>query len=82
MQNKQQNNKETIEEISYKFQNKILEAFNGEKKIPFLLKYFLLKEIWESVESTKVQVETRVMNSLPPVVQTVEIKGEEEEEKE
>ena len=82
MQNKQQNNKETIEEISYKFQNKILEVFNGEKKIPFLLKYFLLKEIWESVESTKVQVETRVINSFPPVVQTVEITGEEEKEKE
>ncbi len=43
-----------IEENSFNFQRKIINTFNEETSLPFLLKYYLLKEIWEAVERQKV----------------------------
>lgn len=41
---------EQFNQLCYDFQNKILDVFNEEQNIPFLLKYYLFKEIWENVE--------------------------------
>lgn len=47
-------NKKTFEEACYDFQKKMIEAFNDENNIPFLLRYYLLKEIWEDIEKYKI----------------------------
>lgn len=41
---------EQFNQLCYDFQTKILNTFNNEQQIPFLLKYYLFKEIWENVE--------------------------------
>ena len=41
---------EQFNQLCYDFQSKILDTFNNEQQIPFLLKYYLFKEIWENVE--------------------------------
>lgn len=47
----------TLEEICFEFQQKFLNIFNEEQKIPFLLKYYLTKEIWESIEKRKIEID-------------------------
>ena len=37
----------------YIFQKKIIDIFNEEENIPFLLKYYLFKDIWEKVQQNK-----------------------------
>lgn len=37
----------------YNFQKKIISIFNEEENIPFLLKYYLFKDIWEKVQQNK-----------------------------
>lgn len=49
-------NNKTFEEACYVFQKNIIETFNNEKNIPFLLKYYLLKEIWEDVQTYKLKM--------------------------
>lgn len=56
---------EQFNQLCYDFQNKILNVFNEEQNIPFLLKYYLFKEIWENVE----QVVTRDKMASHPVEQ-------------
>ena len=41
---------EQFNQLCYDFQLKILDTFNSEQQIPFLLKYYLFKEIWENIE--------------------------------
>lgn len=41
---------EQFNQLCYDFQTKILDTFNNEQQIPFLLKYYLFKEIWENIE--------------------------------
>ena len=48
-------NNKTFEETCYNFQKNIIETFNNEKNIPFLLKYYLLKEIWEDIQAYKLK---------------------------
>lgn len=49
-----------IEENSFNFQRKIIDIFNEETSLPFLLKYYLLKEIWETVEHQKVLLDKQI----------------------
>lgn len=49
-------NNKTFEETCYDFQKKMVETFNNEQNIPFLLKYYLLKEIWEDVQNYKLKM--------------------------
>lgn len=37
----------------YVFQKRIIDIFNKEENIPFLLKYYLFKDIWESIQQNK-----------------------------
>ena len=46
---------EQFNQLCYDFQSKILDTFNNEQQIPFLLKYYLFKEIWENVERAVVR---------------------------
>ena len=45
-----------INEKSLNFQRKLVTLINEQQEIPFLLKYFLIKEIWEQTERTKQQL--------------------------
>ena len=49
-------NNKSFEETCYDFQNNILNIFNEENQLPFLLKYYLLKEVWEDVERYKIRL--------------------------
>lgn len=45
-----------INEKSLNFQRKLITLINEQQELPFLLKYFLIKEIWEQTERTKQQI--------------------------
>lgn len=42
-----------INEKSLNFQHKLITLINEQQEIPFLLKYFLIKEVWEQTKRTK-----------------------------
>ena len=65
------NKDKTFEEICYDFQKQIVDIFNNENYIPFLLKYYLMKDIWTNIEKFKLDIDMRVRNSE---AQTSEIK--------
>jgi hypothetical protein len=71
----------TFEDIGYEFQKKIVEDINSENRIPFLLKYYLIKEIWENIQENKLQLdmEVRKKHPLKPEVLTLNLKDEQEE---
>ena len=50
----------TFEDICYEFQKKIVDIFNEEEYIPFLLKYYLVKDIWENIEEHKNNIHIEV----------------------
>ena len=43
---------ENYYEICLSFQDNIIKIFN-EQKLPFLMKYYLFKQIWQQIELTK-----------------------------
>lgn len=43
---------ENYYEICLSFQDNIIKIFN-EQKLPFLMKYYLFKQIWQQIESMK-----------------------------
>lgn len=71
----------TFEDIGYEFQKKIVEDINSESRIPFLLKYYLIKEIWENIQENKLQLdmEVRKKHPLKPEVLTLNLKDQEKE---
>lgn len=46
--------------ICYNFQKQFIDIFNEEENIPFLLKYYLLKQVWEKVEQNKFLIDRDV----------------------
>lgn len=46
--------------ICYNFQKQFIDTFNGEENIPFLLKYYLFKQVWEKVEQNKFLIDRDV----------------------
>ncbi len=55
----------TFEDICFEYQQKIIDVLNQEENIPFLVKYFLIKEIWMSVENQKMQLDMQVRQRHP-----------------
>ena len=43
----------SFEDICFEFQQKIVETFNEERNISFLMKYYLMKEIWDNIQENK-----------------------------
>ena len=52
-------NKKSLEEIGYDFQKSIMDTFNN-NELPFLLKYYLLKDMWVSIENYKMRLDQEV----------------------
>lgn len=44
----------------YNFQKKIIDIFNEEENLPFLLKYYLFKDIWEKIQQNKILIDRDV----------------------
>lgn len=44
----------------YDFQKKLIDVFNKQEDIPFLLKYYLFKDIWEKIEQNKFLIDRDV----------------------
>lgn len=57
--NNNNENKKSLEEIGYDFQKSIMDTFNN-NELPFLLKYYLLKDIWASIENYKMRLDQEV----------------------
>lgn len=51
--------------LCYEFQEKIIDVFNEDQNIPFLLKYYLFKEIWKTLKEEKnnIAIRTRIAKS-------------------
>lgn len=46
--------------ICYNFQKQFIDIFNEEENIPFLLKYYLFKQVWEKIEQNKFLIDRDV----------------------
>lgn len=52
-----------IDSICYNFQKKIINIFNEQNELPFILKYYLFKDIWEIIQQKKMTSDLQVRNS-------------------
>ena len=50
----------SFEDICFEFQQKIVETFNEERNISFLMKYYLMKEIWDNIQENKLKIDMQV----------------------
>lgn len=46
--------------ICFNFQEKIVNIFNEEDNIPFLIKYYLFKDVWKTVKSKKQEIDINI----------------------
>ena len=53
-----------INTICYNFQKKIIDDFNTQEDIPFILKFYLFKDIWEMIEQNKQLQDREVVKNL------------------
>lgn len=51
-----------IDSICYDFQKKIINIFNEQNELPFILKYYLFKDIWEIIQQKKVTNDLQIRN--------------------
>ena len=56
------NTEKTFEESCYDFQQEIVNTVNNERNLPFLVKYFIIKEIWEDVQTQKRKIDDDIYN--------------------
>lgn len=53
-----------INTMCYNFQKKIIDDFNAQEDIPFILKFYLFKDIWEMIEQEKQLQDCKVVKNL------------------
>lgn len=63
-----------FEDKCFEFQQKIVDIINEEKQLPFLVKYYLIKQIWDSISERKmaIDIEVRQRHPLEPIVLTTD----------
>lgn len=44
-----------LNQLCKKFQQEIVNLFNKQNNLPFILKYYLFKQIWAIIEQQKIQ---------------------------
>ena len=49
-----------FEDVCFEFQQNIINIFNNQNNIPFFLKYYLIKEIWDQIEKEKMRIDMEV----------------------
>ena len=63
-----------IDMLCLNFQAEIVETFNKYNSIPFILKYYLFKQIWQKIEQEKMRNDYRAgQQQQQPAVQKTEI---------
>ena len=58
------NMEKPFEEKCYDFQQNLINVFNNEQDFPFLIKYFLIKEIWEDIQNQKNKMNEEMYNKI------------------
>lgn len=48
---------DNFNQICFNFQKNIINTFNQQNNIPFLLKYYLLKDIWDGIEKYRIELD-------------------------
>ena len=76
-----QENNLNLNDVCYLFQKNIISVFNNQQRIPFLLKYHLIKEIWEDIEKNKLNIDMEVRQKLETKTKIITF-GEEDPEDE
>ena len=56
------NTEKTFEESCFDFQQEIINTVNNERNLPFLVKYCIIKEIWEDVKNQKRKIDDDIYN--------------------
>ena len=74
--------------ICSNFQEKIVNVFNEEDNIPFLIKYYLFKDVWKTVKNKKQEIdiniqlskkqEKKILKKEIPLDQIIKKEGEEQ----
>lgn len=57
--------------LCYEFQEKIINVFNEDQNIPFLLKYYLFKEIWKTLKEEKNNIAIRTRMAKSQTTETI-----------
>lgn len=60
--------------ICYNFQQKIIQEFN-KSQLPFLVKFFLFQQIWETVKKQKIQNDYTVQSIKSREVHEIPLDG-------
>lgn len=60
--------------ICYNFQQKIIQEFN-KSQLPFLVKFFLFQQIWETVKKQKIQNDYTVQSMKSREVHEIPLDG-------
>lgn len=50
-----------LNQLCKKFQQEIVNLFNKQNDLPFILKYYLFKQVWTIIEQQKIQNDNMVV---------------------
>lgn len=67
--------------LCYNFQQKIINIFNQEQ-LPFLVKFFLLKQVWKIIKKHKKQNDYEAYSFKTRKIEKISLDKEEKQEKE
>lgn len=62
------NDNKTLNDYCNEFQQLIIDDFNNEQNLPFVLKYYLIKDIWENIQSTKTKMDMESRAKMVKVI--------------
>lgn len=76
------NENKTLNDYCVEFQQNIIDLFNDEQNLPFVLKYYLIKDVWDNIQSTKTKMDIETRSKMQTTVtKTVDLEtGETTEE--
>lgn len=76
------NENKTLNDYCVEFQQNIIDLFNNEQNLPFVLKYYLIKDVWDNIQSTKTKMDIETRSKMQTTVtKTVDLEtGETTEE--
>ncbi len=53
-----------LNQLCKKFQQEIVNLFNKQNNLPFILKYYLFKQVWAIIEQQKIQNDNMAAQEL------------------
>lgn len=58
----------TLNDYCVEFQQNIIDLFNNEQNLPFVLKYYLIKDVWDNIQSTKTKMDIETRSKMQTTV--------------